>query len=327
MGHWSEGRREFKRVWTVLTEGTIDGEIVGALPTTLEIARAISTLARDFQPATAEEFESELRWVIQAIAVKANGLAPVLDLLHNVAVDLETAVQRRDGVDGLKAAVIASAEGFHSRLLAAVARVATACAERFLDRERVFVYSCSRTVNAAIIQAKNMGKNIEVVVTESRPWYEGLNTVKALDAEGIRVTLGIDAAIAVLISECTSVLVGAESISHTGDVLCKVGTYPLAVLARERGLPVRIAADCSKFDVTSPYLQWPNCGPGGPASDLVGTRQFQHATVVNALAEVVPSYLITEIVTERGVLSPADAARVVKSLPVSISLIKTRVPK
>lgn len=322
MKHWSEEREVFIRVRKALSEGTIDGEIISAFPVTLETASSLITLAKEFQPVTAEEYKSEMRWIIETFGRMAKGLAPMLNLLNEVTVALESLERKKESIETLRRTIVEIINRFSSRVEGALERTARNCAEQFMERERVFVYSCSRTVIAAIIKARDMGKEIEVVVTESRPWCEGLNTVKALDRKAIQIILGIDAALNPLLKGCTSVLVGAESISYKGDVLCKIGTYPLAIIAREQKIPVKIAADLPKFDVTIPHLKWPVYGSEGPESDLLKNNKFLNVKVRNIMAEVAPSQLITEIVTEKGVIFPKDVTDIMKSLPVSKSFIE-----
>ena len=165
-----------------------------------------------------------------------------------------------------------------------------------------------------------------VVVTESRFWCEGLNSVKTLCRNNIQVTLGIDAALNPLLNGCTLVLVGAEAISYKGDALCKIGTYPLAMIARKWKIPVKIVADLSKLDITSLYLDsnWPIYGPEGLKSDLLKDNEIYNVKVRNIMSEVVPSKFISEIITEKGVIYPSeDLMHIAKSIRFSTSFLET----
>jgi len=325
MRHWSEEKENFIKIKKALSEGTIDGEIISTFPVTLETANAFFVLAKEFQPITVEEYKSEIRWIIVTFGRMSKGLAPMINLFNEIAVTLEN-LDEKESIESVRDIILKTIDQFINRFKSSLEITTSNCAKQFKDREKVFVYSCSKTVNTAIIKARDMGKKIEVVVTESRPWCEGLNTVKTLCRNNIQVTLGIDAALNPLLNGCTLVLVGAESISYKGDALCKIGTYPLAMIARERKIPVKIVADLSKLDITSLYLDsnWPIYGPEGPKSDLLKYNEIYNVKVRNIMSEVVPSKFISEIITEKGVIYLSeDLIHIAKSIRFSKSFLET----
>jgi methylthioribose-1-phosphate isomerase len=107
--------------------------------------------------------------------------------------------------------------------------------------------------------------------------------------------------------EIDLVVLGADRIAANGDVANKVGTYSVAVLAREHGLPFYSAAPLSTIDLSTPD------GDAIPIEDR-GAREVTHigatrvapagAAVRNPAFDVTPARLITAIITERGVLHP-----------------------
>jgi methylthioribose-1-phosphate isomerase len=108
-----------------------------------------------------------------------------------------------------------------------------------------------------------------------------------------------------------AVVVGADRIAANGDVANKIGTYPLAVLARRHGLPFYVAAPLSTFDAACPdgsAIPIERRDPDEVA--VVGGRRLAPAgvEVENRAFDVTPAELVTAYVTEEGVVASAVAA-------------------
>jgi methylthioribose-1-phosphate isomerase len=103
------------------------------------------------------------------------------------------------------------------------------------------------------------------------------------------------------------VVVGADRIAANGDVANKIGTYPLAVLAREHDVPFVVAAPTSTIDLTTPTGA-AVAVEERPEDEVVsiGVERIAPAGVAaaNRAFDVTPARLVTAIVTERGVLRP-----------------------
>jgi len=154
------------------------------------------------------------------------------------------------------------------------------------------------------------GKRIRVYVDETRPFLQGARlTVWELDRDGIPVVLITDGMAGWFMrrGEVQAVVVGADRIARNGDTANKIGTYSLAVLAKENGVPFYVAAPMSTVDFTLPD------GAGIPIEERnpdevrqVGGRLITVPCVEvrNPAFDVTPASYITAIVTECGVLRP-----------------------
>jgi methylthioribose-1-phosphate isomerase len=154
------------------------------------------------------------------------------------------------------------------------------------------------------------GKNISVIANETRPYLQGARlTAWELVQEGIPCTLITDSMAGHLMSrgEVDVVVVGADRIAANGDVANKIGTYPLAVLAKRHGIPFYVAAPRSSFD--------PKIPDGShipieerPAAEVTGYRGARWApegvAVRNPAFDVTPAELVTGIICEKGIASP-----------------------
>ena len=164
------------------------------------------------------------------------------------------------------------------------------------------------TALAPIYAAKELGKRVAVFADETRPLLQGSRlTAWELMQSGVDVTLITDSMAARVMFErrIDLVLVGADRIARNGDVANKIGTYGVAVLAREHGIPFYVCAPLSTFD---PRIDSGDKIPIEQRSPDEVTRGFGTATapegvrVYNPSFDVTPARLVTGIVTEVGLI-------------------------
>jgi len=154
------------------------------------------------------------------------------------------------------------------------------------------------------------GKRIHVLADETRPLLQGARlTAWELTHDGIPVTLITDNMAGHFMSkgDIASVIVGADRIAANGDTANKIGTYSVAILAKEHAIPFYVAAPMSTLDLNLP------AGDRIPIEErrtsevthLAGTTVApQGVSVSNPAFDVTPARYITAIVTDRGVAYP-----------------------
>ena len=157
------------------------------------------------------------------------------------------------------------------------------------------------------------GKDIDVFADETRPFLQGARlTVWELQRDGIRATLITDnmAGHFLKSGRIGCVVVGADRIAANGDVANKIGTYSVAVLARENSVPFYVAAPISTLDLNIPNGDHIPIEERGAAevTHVFGVRVAPEGTAVcNPAFDVTPHRYVTAIITERGVArSPYD---------------------
>ena len=163
------------------------------------------------------------------------------------------------------------------------------------------------TALGVIRAAVETGKKVDVFADETRPFLQGARlTVWELQQDGIPVTLITDnmAGHFLKSGRIGCVVVGADRIAANGDVANKVGTYSVAVLAKENGVPFYVAAPISTLDLTLasgdriPIEQRAAAEVTHIAGHLVAP---EGTAVENPAFDVTPSRYVAAIVTERGV--------------------------
>jgi methylthioribose-1-phosphate isomerase len=163
------------------------------------------------------------------------------------------------------------------------------------------------TALGVIRAAVEAGKKVDVFADETRPFLQGARlTVWELQQDHIPATLITDnmAGHFLKSGRIGCVVVGADRIAANGDVANKIGTYSVAVLAKENGVPFFVAAPISTLDLTlaSGDLIPIERRPDAEVTHVFGTAVAPEGTVVeNPAFDVTPNRYVTAIITERGV--------------------------
>jgi methylthioribose-1-phosphate isomerase len=166
------------------------------------------------------------------------------------------------------------------------------------------------TALGVVRAAREEGKKVSVFADETRPFLQGSRlTAWELKKDHIPVTLIADNMAATVLAQgrVSCVIVGTDRTAANGDVANKIGTYPLAVMARRHGVPFYVAAPLSSIDM--------NCASGReiPIEQRSGQELTEFAgkqiaprgiATFNPAFDVTPAELVTAIITERGVARP-----------------------
>jgi methylthioribose-1-phosphate isomerase len=157
---------------------------------------------------------------------------------------------------------------------------------------------------------KEIGKEFEVFVNETRPFLQGARlTAWELKKEKIPATLITDnmAGYLMQIGKVDAVVVGCDRVAANGDVANKIGTYTLAVLARRHGIPFYVAGPTSSIDV--------DCASGKDIPiELRDPKEVSHIFgkalapkgihIFNPAFDITSQDLVSAIITEKGVIHP-----------------------
>ncbi|OQY22242.1 MAG: S-methyl-5-thioribose-1-phosphate isomerase [Desulfobacteraceae bacterium 4572_35.2] len=163
------------------------------------------------------------------------------------------------------------------------------------------------TALGVIRAAVEAGKKIEVYADETRPFWQGARlTAWELQQDQIPVTVICDNMAGYLMQQgkIDAVIVGADRITANGDVANKIGTYTVAVLAKEHGIPFYVAAPLSTIDLNlADGSQIPIEQRDAREVTHCGDQQLAPAGVgvYNPAFDVTPARLVTAIITEQGI--------------------------
>ncbi len=257
---------------------TISATLAATRPTAVNLFWAIDRMNRCFR------------------ALRAGGADP--GAISQKLIEEALEVQRED-------LAINKAIGRHgAELLPAGATVMTHCNAGALATAG---YGTALGVVRAAVEG---GNPVAVFANETRPFLQGARlTVWELQQDRIPVTLLTDNMSGHMLASgrVSAVVVGADRIAANGDVANKIGTYTVAVLAKENGVPFYVAAPISTLDLSLASGQQIPIEERSPSevTHLQGVRVAPPDTaVMNPAFDVTPNRYVTAIITERGVARP-----------------------
>jgi len=189
-------------------------------------------------------------------------------------------------------------------------RITDVGSKRIQDGARILTHCHSSAVSGILREAKEKGVDFSVLLTETRPVYQGRITARELLEAGVPVTMMVDSAVRSLIKGVDIVLVGSDAITSEGNVINKIGTSLIALAAQEARIPFYVATELLKFDPQTihgdyeaieerpPEELWPDA-----PDDLV---------IRNPAFDVTRRDYIHGIICEEGVISPHSTMEAVR---------------
>ena len=187
-------------------------------------------------------------------------------------------------------------EIFVQRTMTGRQRIADNSQQFIGDRNLILTHSYSRVV-LDLLSWASKSKRFQVFVTESEPDRSGVKMRDALESLGIPSSCVLDASVASLMEKMTFVLVGAEAVVESGGIINKIGTFNIAIAAREMNKPFYVAAESFKF-----VRQYPLNN-----RDLVQLLDSEKKNVQreHLLVDYTPPAYITLLFTDIGPLTPS----------------------
>ena len=263
---------------------TICDTLARTRPTAVDLFWAIDRFKKRFEELAAAAASNN------GATNSSTGLAAIRDALVKEAQDLHEERRRADEQIGR----------FGAELLPRTGRVMTQCNAGALATGGI------GTALGVIRMAIEAGQRIDVLVPETRPYLQGARlTAWELHQDQIPLTLITDNMVGHFLKTggVSAVVVGADRIARNGDTANKIGTYGIAVLAREHDVPFYVAAPVSTLDLSIPD------GSHIPIEErsedevrhLSGVRISPDVRAAHPAFDVTPSKFIAAIITERGV--------------------------
>ncbi|CAG9864122.1 unnamed protein product [Phyllotreta striolata] len=166
----------------------------------------------------------------------------------------------------------------------------------------ILTHSRSRVVLQTLRKASKQNKKFEVFVTISAPDNSGVQMTRDLEAEGIPCTLILDAAIGYIMERVNFIMVGAEGVVESGGIVNKVGSYTMAVCAKEMKKPFYVLTESFKFTRLFPLGQQDLPEEYKYTSDV---RMNNNLTKMHPLVDYTPPSYITLLFTDLGILTPS----------------------
>jgi ribose 1,5-bisphosphate isomerase len=283
-------------------------QVQGARNVAIAAIQALQTLAEQTKTKSKKSFVAELKET-QAILYAARETEPLMrNAIRCLIIQLQN--QETEKIDALKQNLINNTSQFLKDLDSSRERTAEIGAKRIKDGSTVFTHCHSSTVTRLLAKAKAQGKNFKVICTETRPAFQGRITAKELIDLGIETTLIVDSAARTFMNNVDIVVVGADAITSEGNVVNKIGTSGIAVLAHEARVPLYFVSELLKFDPETLSGECEKIEQRNPAE--VWSEAPAKLIVRNPAFDVTPNRYISGIICEEGIIPPQAIVEVVR---------------
>ena len=282
-------------------------EVQGARNVAIAAVQALQTLAEQTKTKNKTAFLTELKEA-QGVLFASRETEP---LMRNAVrcIITQTEDSSTEKVDVLRQTAFANASQFLQNLEASRERTAEIGAKRIHDGTVVFTHCHSSTVTRLLARAKAQGKNFRVICTETRPAFQGRITAKEMVELGVETTFIVDSAARSFMGSVDVVVVGADAITSEGNVVNKIGTSSIAVLANEARKPFYVVSELLKFDPDTLYGECEKIEQRSPLE--VWKEAPEKLVVQNPAFDVTPNRYIHGFICEEGVISPQSIVEAV----------------
>src|SRR3990170_4936245 len=282
-------------------------EVKGPRNTAIAAIKALESLAAATKAKIRKDLIEELSEA-KALLFASRETEP---LMRNAVKWVITQVEDSDerNVAELSNLVSSNSQNFQKSLEESKERIAEIGAKRIRTGSVVFTHCHSSTVTYMLSKALKEGRRFEVVCTETRPAFQGRITAKEMLTLGVKTTFIVDSAARSFINNVDLVVVGADAITSEGNVVNKIGTGTIALLAHEARKPFYVVSELLKFDPATLHGEYERIEERG--RDEVWKEAPAELNVRNPAFDVTPRDLIHGIICEEGIVSPHSVSEVV----------------
>jgi methylthioribose-1-phosphate isomerase len=304
------------RTYTEVADGIRDMVVRGAPAIGVSAAYGIALGVKQFVGTNILDLEDELDYIAEHIGKTRPTAVNLFWAIERMRRAFQTAKAEGKSVSEIKQILITEAKAIHDEDIESQASIARFGGELIEDNSTVLTH-CNAgalatggvwgTALGVIRGAKEQGKTVAVIADETRPYLQGARlTAWELLKDEIPVTLITDNMAGYMMRQgkVQAVVVGADRIAANGDTANKIGTYMVAVLAKENNIPFYVAAPLSTIDLNCPT------GEQIPIEErnireITHVRDIQLAPegieVSNPAFDVTPNEYVAAIITEKGV--------------------------
>jgi translation initiation factor 2B subunit (eIF-2B alpha/beta/delta family) len=239
---------------------------------------------------------------------------PNMASIFNLVNDMMFKIDRNKGKQPKKI-VNAYCEKYLENLENSDKKISEKTNEIIKNNGTIITHSYSSTVLSTFLYAKRFGKRFTVICTESRPKKEGINLVRKLGRNKIKVKLLVDSAVFSLIPYADLILVGGDAVTDTG-LINKIGTKGIAMTANHYNTPIYALCSTIKFlpknyPVTLDHLKNP---------DEIIKSKIINVSPINYYFDYTPLEFITGFITEKEILKPEEVKEKIKHLKIHKNL-------
>lgn len=240
---------------------------------------------------------------VKTYSQKIASARPTEPSLRNAITYVIMKVEQAGNLQAAKKVGIAACAEYRKRLEESLDMIAEIGAGLIEDGDTILTHCHASSVMVILKRAKKKGKKFDVIVTETRPLYQGLITAKELLAAKIPVIYCVDSAIGWVMKKVDKVLVGCDAILADGSIVNKIGTFPIAITAKAFSTPFFVSAGTYKFDPQT-VLGIREIIEERAPKEIIEEKKLKGAKIINPAFDITPPEYIHALITEKGIIRP-----------------------
>ena len=281
-------------------------EIQGARNVAIAAIKAIETLAKETKAKNKKKFLKELSEAKEILFISRE----TEPLMRNAVRWIISQVERsgKEKIKELAEIVASASQRFLKNLEDSKEKIAEIGARRIRNNSVILTHCHSSTVTYLLKRAKKEGKSFEVICTETRPVFQGRMTAKEMLELGVKTTLIVDSAARFFMNQADFVIVGADAITSEGNVINKIGTSMIALVAHEARTPFYVVSELLKFDPATMYGDYEKIEERSP--NEIWKNPLENLIIRNPAFDVTRRDFIHGIICEEGIISPQSVIEV-----------------
>ena len=281
-------------------------EIQGARNVAIAAIKAIETLAKETKAKNKKKFLKELSEAKEILFISRE----TEPLMRNAVRWIISQVERssKEKIKELAEIVASASQRFLKNLEDSKEKIAEIGARRIRNNSVILTHCHSSTVTYLLKRAKQEGKSFEVICTETRPVFQGRMTAKEMLELGVKTTLIVDSAARFFMNQADFVIVGADAITSEGNVINKIGTSMIALVAHEARTPFYVVSELLKFDPATMYGDYEKIEERSP--NEIWKNPLENLIIRNPAFDVTRRDFIHGIICEEGIISPQSVIEV-----------------
>jgi ribose 1,5-bisphosphate isomerase len=283
-------------------------QVQGARNVAIAAVKAIQTLSEHTKAKNKTQFLLELKEAQNILSMSRETEPLMRNAIRWIIVQTQTA--KTEKIAELRQIIVSATNQFLGDLETSRERIAEIGAKRIVDGSTVFTHCHSSTVTRMLAKAKAEGKNFKVFCTETRPAFQGRITAKELVDLGIETTFIVDSAARTFMRDVDIVVVGADGITSEGNVVNKIGSSGIAVLAHEARVPFYVVSELLKFDPDTLGGECEKIEQRNPKE--VWNEAPAKLAVRNPAFDVTSNRYIHGLICEEGIISPQSVVEVMR---------------
>lgn len=265
-------------------------------------AGALKEFAETYKGNSLESFRKDLNTAKDRLLASR----PTAVSLWNGLQSSVKGVASAETAEDAKASVITNADAFIESSAKAAELISKIGSKRIENGDVVITHCNSSAAVGVIREAHLQGKDIKVYATESRPWRQGLITVRELSDAGVDITLMIDSAANSIMKKADKVFVGADTVTSNGALINKIGTSQLALSAYASRVSFNVCTETYKFSPMTLFGDMVKIEERNRDEVVRPNEIPDNVKIYNPVFDSTPAKHIDALITELGIMSPGS---------------------